>query len=865
MSHDPPVVARACRVLARPWSWVWLGILVAVMWCADGVPTAGAAPAPADGSAPAAESAPGSGSAAAAPPATASAPDSAAVTAPPPAGKLVQFDGVNELQLREMVDLVVARLVAERGYRTVDADEQGIRLAPPPEHVRSAATLIRAQGEVRHVIQLGSIGFANLPPHAWMLTATWRRGDEPAHDNPDAKLVTDWLNEARQSAQAKSKALRSVDLSQKRLRLSYVSARRCLDMLKMFGFTTIDNPADAKARIDPAKAPIVIASHQTGRHNLPPPPKADGNFQPTETDPINELIVLYDPARPEQFSAIENKVRELIDQPAKQVVIDALVLEVAESGLDQLGVQWTLQQPEGDLVNLRIGRIVPRAIEDTLLMEFTDIGQWFRVRVEALVSTGKAEVLSRPRVLTLDNRMAYINVAEIIPVVRDVRNPRNVYTIRFRDESAGISLTVRPKVSADDREITMQITAVVTARVPNADLVIENDNDVEVARAPTISKRDVRTYTRIANNTPFIIGGLIARDDSTEQAKVPLLGDIPIVGNLFKDQRRQRSKREVIIVITPRLLRDDQQVSPALPRDEDAFDSFDNQLMRDSYRIRGDDLFDLSFLTQHPRLLGAQQIVEQVIDRSPDLADQFPFSEFADGRIPGERTLVVRQMYEVIKRLGLDEKVNIDRAIYFEPGSEQGGFGVDFLMKSWAKRMGVGDLYEPGFFTPISVKMYRKALVLTYTLRPDGDVRDIFSQPVPEVRVVPCPDRATWSRLLWQLNQPDEHGRQRYSIILHDPDDLERLRRAILLKKVVELNAAGYEDLSLSKFKLGRMLLMPSVAWDQVWVIDEHVARYFFLTEQYYPAVIQKLDAAASALQQKLRQQTVLPQQPVGN
>ena len=83
----------------------------------------------------------------------------------------------------------------------------------------------------------------------------------------------------------------------------------------------------------------------------------------------------------------------------------------------------------------------------------------------------------------------------------------------------------------------MQVNAEVTARVPDADVTVRNASGVILASSPTISKRDIRTYVRVANNTPFIIGGLIAKDKQSSTDKMPLLGSMPLLGRFFQSKR----------------------------------------------------------------------------------------------------------------------------------------------------------------------------------------------------------------------------------------------------------------------------------------------------------------------------------------
>ena len=129
-------------------------------------------------------------------------------------------------------------------------------------------------------------------------------------------------------------------------------------------------------------------------------------------------------------------------------------------------------------------------------------------------------------------------------------------------------------------------------QVPGKDVIVKGMNDQQLAQAPTLSVREVKTYARIANDTPFIVGGLIAKDSEQSTKQVPLLGDLPILGNLFRSKTETGLKREVIIVITPSVLPEDTAVHAGMPKDEDAFDRFGHRLFRDAYRIRSEDTFD---------------------------------------------------------------------------------------------------------------------------------------------------------------------------------------------------------------------------------------------------------------------------------
>jgi len=650
-----------------------------------------------------------------------------------------------------------------------------------------------------------------------------------------------------------------------RMRLSYTDPQRCLEVLKIFGVNTgITGNA-----IKMEQLPVVVAIPSTAQHNIIP--DTDKSFPLTDADPLNELLIFYDREKPAQLSSVVRMIREEIDIPARQIMIEAMVLEISEVGLDRLGVEWDLNPGSATFSTLQLGDVIDNAddITDQFVAGVPNVFGEFDLQIRALMADGEAEVLSRPSVLTLDNRMAYINVARKIPIAETkFQGNNNVSTVSFRSETVGIQLAVRPRINEEGQEVSMQVNATVSAVVPNEDVVVRNANtDTVVARAPTISVRKVRTYARIANNTPFIIGGLIAKDDLRVRRSVPILGDIPYLGRLFGSEEVDQLKREVIIVITPFVLPDevnnqtaalDKIVGRFLPKGEDTFDSFGNELFRDAYRIRDEDVFELNFLIDNEHLKTLQAKAERAVDQDYGLRSQYPFSRFANGRVPGESILVYRQMYEVIKRIKMDERVDESRSLVFEPKADSDeGFEVSFLEKlllerarkiattDQAKRIKtIEDVWE--FFAD-------KALTITYRdYGANDDLSQALESPVPTIEVVDVPDRQAYERIFWEINQPDAEGRLRNGIILHDAADMLRLKRAIVLRDTVTLNAVD-RTLTLDNFSVGRFLLLPTRDITKVDLVDGEVARLFFLTERYYDALRQALREASSALETELK------------
>ena len=640
-----------------------------------------------------------------------------------------------------------------------------------------------------------------------------------------------------------------IEIASERLRLSYVDPVRCIELLKLYG-VSVGSPSQ---EVDRTKLPVVVPMPETKFHEtIPDHAKA---FPKTETDPINEILLFYNEQKPEETGRVRRIIREQIDLPARKIMIEAMVLEISSQALDELGVQWGFNSDKangGNLVNkkldgandsLVLGQIAYPAGSAQLDATVTNVFREFDIRLQALVEKGSAQILSRPSVLTLDNRMAYINVSEKIPVANTKFVKDYVSSVDFREIMAGIELAVRPRVNDDGTEVSLQINASVSSPVPGKDVIVMGMNDQQLAQAPTLSVREVKTYARIANDTPFIVGGLIAKDSEISTKQVPVLGDIPILGNLFKSKTETGLKREVIIVITPSVLPEDAHVHAGMPKDEDAFDQFGYRLFRDAYRIRSEDTFDLRYLTENQSLQKLQKVADRIVQDHRKYNRIYPYNKFALGSVPGEDALVRRQIYEVLKRQRASEVLDAEKLIFFKPDDDVGsGFKVQFLAEY---------LEEEAPFV-LSEEGDGRAIGLCFRLtRTSTQAEELLREPVPEIKIVDCPDENSWRKLLLESNAEKNGELEKQVIFLRHRKDLERLKTAILMKKIISLNAADY-ILKLKNFTRGRLLRMPTIREEDVELIDADVATCFYHSELYYSALRESLQKDFVAFRQAL-------------
>ncbi|MDA8774171.1 hypothetical protein N9N13_00460 [Opitutales bacterium] len=643
-----------------------------------------------------------------------------------------------------------------------------------------------------------------------------------------------------------------IEMVSERIRLSYVDPIRCSQLLNFYDVTI----GDPQKPIDQNQLPVVVIIPDTNFHETIP--DHEKVFPQTETDPINELLLFYDPSFPRKAGEIRRIIKEQIDLPARKIMIEAMVLEISSQALDQLGVEWDFNShrdgvSENNFVqdkldgrndSLILGRIAyPPAGNAQLDATITNVFREFNVRLQALVEDGSAQVLSRPSVLTLDNRMAFINVSERIPIANTKFVKDYVSAVDFRDVVAGIQLAVRPRISSDGTEVSLQINAAVSARVPGKDQQVMGKDSVVLATAPTLSIREVKTYARIANDTPFIVGGLIAKDSEETLQKVPLLGDIPFLGALFRSKTETGQKREVIIVITPSVLPDESRIHAGMPKDDDLFDQFGHRLFRDAYRIRAEDTFDLRYLTENKGLQLLQNTVDRLVTDHPQLLREYPYGNFAQKSVPGEAALVRRQIYEVLKRQKASVVLDEEKLIFFDKNKDdRTGFKVRFLAEYLRE------------FAPfvLEKKESGKAFGLCFRMRRDSLAIDqLLEEPVPEIKIVDCPDEKTWHSLLLESNRKTAGMTSKQVIFLRNRADLNRLKNAILMKKIISLNATNY-ILKLKNFTRGRLLRMPTVREEDVELIDADVATCYYHSELYYSVLEESLQNDYAALRQVL-------------
>jgi len=275
----------------------------------------------------------------------------------------------------------------------------------------------------------------------------------------------------------------------------------------------------------------------------------------------NALIITDTPELVAKIEEMANK----LDTATPQVMIEALILDLQLRDEDELGIDWKMvhkERPE-------------RTIEQNLSLATQNLASVGAIRygrslipvatLELLIDfwkqQGRVEILANPRISTLDNLPAHIELIEQIPYVAQTQTDQGVVqSTQFKD--SGIKLTVTPHVTTKDNYIMVTISTEQSFLAGTS------------GGQPIIDSRKAETTLMVKDGETIAIGGLKRKQDTTTITKFPVLGDIPLVGYLFRNKVSAVRDTELLIFVTP-YLREKVLVSPA---DEKKLEKFGGKL-----------------------------------------------------------------------------------------------------------------------------------------------------------------------------------------------------------------------------------------------------------------------------------------------
>ncbi len=315
-----------------------------------------------------------------------------------------------------------------------------------------------------------------------------------------------------------------------------------------------------------------------------PTAEFEGGIKITADDSTNSLVVV---ASPKDYQTLVERVISKLDIPRRQVYLEVVVMEISTTksndflplghggksfsidGRDIIGF-GSLFAPLTDLGTLSaLGGVSGGAVSEDNIDVPAGNGETLSipalgVAIHALASNQYTNLLSTPSLLTLDNEEAEIEVGDEIPFITSSTldaNGRPVNTITRED--VGVLLKITPQINESDAirlKISQEVSNVRRDSATTTDVVT--------------SKRSVTTVVVADNKQTIVIGGLLQDNTSSSITKIPIFGDIPLVGNLFKQRQKNRVKNNILVFITPYIIRDRSDFMVVLKRKIDERNQF---------------------------------------------------------------------------------------------------------------------------------------------------------------------------------------------------------------------------------------------------------------------------------------------------
>jgi type II secretory pathway component GspD/PulD (secretin) len=364
------------------------------------------------------------------------------------------------------------------------------------------------------------------------------------------------------------------------LRWENLTAEQALSaLLNNYNLQIVDDPKTKIARVtvkdpaapDPLETKIYQLSY-ANPSNLVSAVQAsllDKRSKVIGDNRTSQLVVV---ATAKELESVNTLIVRL-DQPTKQVLIEARLLETSDNPKTSKGIDWsgTLQAQtikggnnlqtkpvtDGESVNKPLATEWPKMMLDTAKglnpsTFFLDADGVSAV-LSYLNTSSDAKVLSTPRTVTLDNEMATISVIRASPIINVTPGTANTTGgSEITYTNMGVILSVTPRISANNM-INLKV-------VPEVSRIFDRVNTVVgdgVFQADRYDIRKLETRVMIPSGNTLVLGGLIQDDQRNSGTKIPILGDIPGLGRAFRSDSKSREKSNLIIFITPTIVRDE--------------------------------------------------------------------------------------------------------------------------------------------------------------------------------------------------------------------------------------------------------------------------------------------------------------------
>ena len=301
-------------------------------------------------------------------------------------------------------------------------------------------------------------------------------------------------------------------------------------------------PADAGA-----SASIDTARGSSVGGGMPPDDRAAG-ISVVADEPNNSLVITA--TAPEYRRMLQ--ILRSIDISPNQLMIEATIAEITLNDQLKHGLRWYMRKggSQASLSDAAFGAVSPAAGGFNYFLNLTNL----QVVLNALSSITDVNVVSSPTLMVLENKKATLQVGDEVPISTQqsvgvqVAGAPIVNSVSFR--STGVILGITPRVS-DDGNVLLEIEQEVSDAVATTSSSIDS---------PTIQQRRVKTTVSVRDGESIVLTGFMQDRSSRVRDQVPLLGDIPFIGNAFKNKTDTIKRTELVIAITPHIVKNSQQL-----------------------------------------------------------------------------------------------------------------------------------------------------------------------------------------------------------------------------------------------------------------------------------------------------------------
>lgn len=264
------------------------------------------------------------------------------------------------------------------------------------------------------------------------------------------------------------------------------------------------------------------------------------------SSPRNVLVVV---APAEEMLVIAKVIADL-DRKPKLIELEVRVCEVSENAMRDLGIELNENQstPAPTIT------LFTETSNENGIIESQSLGSFHRsplnllVTLNSLIADGTVEVLAQPTLTTVEGKQAIYFAGERIPYISKVVQSTTGQQIEVDFLNVGITLNFKPRLDKDGK-LTIDVNPIVSS-------LLEFRIIGQLVEAPRTSSRQMATTVRVESGEPFVLAGLITETERTTITKIPFLGDLPLIGKLFRNKNLKGERTEIIVVVTPTVLED---------------------------------------------------------------------------------------------------------------------------------------------------------------------------------------------------------------------------------------------------------------------------------------------------------------------